>query len=88
MATASLSKGAVLSITNLDAALGAEIRGIDLSKPLAPDEVDALEGAWRERLVLVFHDQRLSDPQLLAVSSHFGEIDASGLSRPTRFRSP
>jgi alpha-ketoglutarate-dependent taurine dioxygenase len=45
---------------------------------LAPDEVDALEGAWRERLVLVFHDQRLSDPQLLAVSSYFGEIDPPG----------
>jgi taurine dioxygenase len=78
MATASLSKAAVLSITNLDAALGAEVRGIDLSKPLAPGEVDALEGAWRERLVLVFHDQRLSDPQLLAVSSYFGEIDPPG----------
>jgi taurine dioxygenase len=78
MATASLSKEAVLSITNLDAALGAEVRGIDLSKPLAPSEVDALEGAWRERLVLVFHDQRLSDPQLLAVSGYFGEIDPPG----------
>jgi alpha-ketoglutarate-dependent taurine dioxygenase len=69
---------AVLSISNLDAALGAEVRGIDLSNPLARSEIDALEAAWRERLVLVFPDQRLSDPQLLAVSRHFGEIDPPG----------
>jgi taurine dioxygenase len=73
-----LTETAVLSIRNLDAALGAEVHGIDLSNPLARSEIDALEAAWRERLVLVFHDQRLSDPQLLAVSRHFGEIDPPG----------
>jgi alpha-ketoglutarate-dependent taurine dioxygenase len=75
----------VLAITNLDAALGAEVRDIDLSKPLAPREIDALEGAWRERLVLVFHEQQLSDPQLLAVSGYFGEIDPPG---PNPFGEP
>jgi len=78
MAILSLSEASVLSIANLDAALGAEVRGVDLSKPLTHSEVEALEGAWRERLVLVFHDQHLSDPQLLAVSRHFGEIDPPG----------
>ena len=76
---------AVLSISNLDAALGAQVHGIDLSKPLSRHEVDAIDGAWRERLVLVFHDQRLSDPQLLAVSRYFGEIDPPG---PNPFGEP
>jgi alpha-ketoglutarate-dependent taurine dioxygenase len=67
-----------ISIKNLDAPLGAEISGIDLSTPLAQDDVEVIEDAWRERLVVVFRGQRLSDPQLLAFSRNFGELDPPG----------
>ena len=67
-----------ISIKNLNAALGAEIDGIDLSRPLTQDEVDAIESAWRTRLVIVVHGQRLSDPQLMAFSQYFGELDPPG----------
>src|SRR6185437_8878941 len=67
-----------LSIVNLDSALGAEVRGIDVSKALPQSDVDALEKAWRERLVLVFHGQKLSDPQLIEFSRRFGELDPPG----------
>src|SRR5262245_8268568 len=67
-----------LAIKNLDAPLGAEIAGLDLSKPIAPKEVKTIEDVWRERLVVVFHDQKLSDPQLLAFSKNFGELDTPG----------
>jgi taurine dioxygenase len=67
-----------LSIRNLDAALGAEVGGIDLSKPAARDDVAAIEDAWRERLVVVFRGQTLSDPQLIAFSRNFGELDPPG----------
>jgi taurine dioxygenase len=67
-----------LQIKNLDAALGAEASGIDLSKPLPRDNVDAIEAAWRDRLVVVFHDQGLSDPQLIAFSRNFGALDPPG----------
>ena len=67
-----------ISIRNLDAALGAEVRGIDLSKALAQCEVDAIEDAWRRRLVIVIKGQRLTDPQLLAFSGRFGELDPPG----------
>jgi taurine dioxygenase len=67
-----------ISIRNLDASLGAEVRGIDLAKPLARNDVDALEEAWRTRLVVVAHGQSLSDPQLLAFSKYFGELDPPG----------
>jgi taurine dioxygenase len=63
---------------HLNAALGAEITGIDLSKPVTPDEVEAIEDAWRERLVVIFHGQNLSDPQLIAFSKNFGELDPPG----------
>src|SRR2546422_5337851 len=67
-----------ISIRNLDAPLGAEVRGIDLAKPLALNDVDAIEEAWRARLVVVVHGQSLSDPQLLAFSKYFGELDPPG----------
>jgi taurine dioxygenase len=65
----------VLSINHLDAPLGAEILGVDLSELLAQSEVDAIEHAWRTRLVIVVHDQHLSDPQLLTFSRYFGDLD-------------
>src|SRR5262249_37293659 len=67
-----------IAIKNLDAALVAEIADIDLSKPLPRGDVDGIEAAWRERLVVVFHGQSLSDPQLIAFSKNFGELDPPG----------
>jgi taurine dioxygenase len=67
-----------LSIRNLDAALGAEIAGVDVSGPLPQSDIDAIESAWRERLVVVMHGQNLSDPQLIAFSRNFGELDPPG----------
>jgi len=67
-----------ISIKNLDAPLGAEIDGIDVSKPLPQADIDMIEAAWRERLVVVFHRQNLSDPQLIAFSKNFGELDPPG----------
>ena len=67
-----------LAIKPLDAPLGAEISGVDLSRPVAPADVARIEDAWRERLVVVFHDQQLSDPQLIAFSKNFGELDPPG----------
>jgi taurine dioxygenase len=64
-----------MQIRNLSAALGAEATGIDLSGPLPKHDVDAIEAAWRERLVVVCHGQSLSDPQLIAFSWNFGELD-------------
>jgi taurine dioxygenase len=37
-----------------------------------------IESAWRERLVVVFHGQNLKDPQLIAFSKYFGELDPPG----------
>lgn len=67
-----------ISIRNLDAPLGAKVSGIDVSKALTTNDVDAIKGAWQSRLVVVFHGQNLSDPQLLAFSKYFGELDPPG----------
>jgi taurine dioxygenase len=67
-----------LSIRNLDAPLGAEVAGVDVSRPLPQADIDAIETTWRERLVVVMHGQTLSDPQLIAFSRNFGELDPPG----------
>jgi taurine dioxygenase len=67
-----------VSIRNLGAPLGAEVDGIDLSKPVARGDVETIEGVWRDRLVVVFHEQKLTDPQLIAFSKYFGELDPPG----------
>ena len=74
-----------LSINNLNAPLGAEVAGVDLSKPVGRSDVDAIEQAWRERLVLVFHSQSLTDPQLKDFSKNFGDLDPPG---PNPFGEP
>ena len=67
-----------MQIRDLDAALGAEVLAIELAAPLLKAEVTAIESVWRERLVVVFHGQSLSDPQLIAFSENFGELDPPG----------
>jgi taurine dioxygenase len=67
-----------ITVTPLAPALGAEISGLDLRAPLAPDAVAALKRAWGDHLVLRFRGQLLSDPELLALSRVFGELDPPG----------
>ena len=56
-----------VQIKNLSAALGTEVADVDLSGPLLQADIGAIEAAWHERLVVVFHEQNLSDPQLIAL---------------------
>src|SRR5439155_12514881 len=67
-----------VSIRNLDAPLGAAISAINLAETLPRGDLSAIEEAWRSRLVIVARGQRLSDPELLAFSRQFGELDPPG----------
>jgi len=66
-----------LSIRNFET-LGSELCGVDLSKPLSEQDRLAIGAALDRHLVVVARDQRLSDPQLLAFSANFGELDPPG----------
>ena len=59
-------------------ALGAEIKGIDLSQNLSQDEIDGINKAWDENLVLVFKNQNINDEEQVRFTRYFGEIEASG----------
>jgi len=68
----------VIKVTKLADALGAEVSGVDLSQPLGEATFAAIRAAWLEHAVLRFRGQRLTDPQLIAFTRHFGELDPPG----------
>ncbi len=61
-----------LNVEPPDAALGAEVRGIDLSMPVPEDVKATLRQAWADHLVLLFRGQQIDDDHLLAASGIFG----------------
>lgn len=62
-----------IEVRPVSGALGAEIDGVDLAKPL-PDEVVAeIRRTWLEHLVVFFRDQHLTPAQQVAVAERFGE---------------
>ncbi len=60
--------------TPLSPHLGAEIAGIDLSRPLTNRQVDDLHGALATHQVLFFRDQSLDYDSAKALGRHFGEL--------------
>lgn len=67
-----------IKVQKLGRSLGAEVGGVDLSRPVAAETFAQIRKAWLDHLVLRFRGQRLSDPQLIAFSRLFGELDAPG----------
>ena len=61
-------------VVKLGSALGAEIRGIDLAKPLDATSVTFIEDAWHENLVVVFRGQTLEPLQQVAFGAALGEL--------------
>ena len=62
------------TVVKKDAALGAEVRGIDLSRPLDAKTVAWIKRIWAEHLVLVFPGQSLTEDRQIAFSRNFGEL--------------
>ena len=67
-----------ITVTPLATALGAEVSGVDLRRPIEQDILAQLQQAWTDHLVLRFRGQHLSDPELLAASRYFGALDPPG----------
>ena len=56
-------------------ALGAEIRGVDMTKPVDAETIRQVHDAWMKHLVVVFPDQRITDQQHVAFTRNFGEAE-------------
>lgn len=68
-----------IAVIPTGAALGADIAGVDLSKPVDVEIFKAIETAWHRHLVLRFRGQQLDDPGLLRFARLFGELDRAPL---------
>lgn len=55
------------------AALGAEIRGVDLSQALPEATKEIMRKAWADHLVLLWRDQKLPDLSFLEAAAIFGQ---------------
>ena len=64
-----------LQVKPIGYALGAEVTGVDLRRPIEPALKDAINEAWLRHLVLVFPGQDLSTTEQIAFSRCFGELD-------------
>jgi len=65
-----------VSIRPLRGSFAGEVAGLDITKPIGPTEVAAIEAGMDAYAVLVFHDQHLTDEQQIAFTLHFGELES------------
>jgi taurine dioxygenase len=73
-----------MKIVPTGGALGAEVVGLDCSKPLEDGVVVRLKEALLEHLVLVFRDQDLTDEGQVRFSRHFGDPKPHVREQPDR----
>jgi taurine dioxygenase len=63
-----------ISVDKLTPIIGAEIGGVDLSKPLGNHQMAEVHRALAENLVIFFRDQHMAPAQHLAFGRNFGEL--------------
>lgn len=63
-----------MEVTPSGQACGATVTGVDLTAPLAADQVAAIRAAWLEHHVLSFPEQPMTDDDLERFSQYFGKF--------------
>jgi len=63
-----------MNIEKTNAACGAVVRGVDLSRPLSSEQVSTLRAQWLQHKVLIFPEQALSNADLERFTLYFGEF--------------
>ena len=64
-----------LQINKLAFGLGAEVLGLDISKPVSDETIREIRNAWLEHLILVFPGQDITLEQHIAFSKRFGPLE-------------
>ena len=62
-----------IEVRPIAGALGAEVEGIDASKPVPTDAVAEMRQAWLDHLVIFLRGQRLTPQALVDLARAFGE---------------
>ncbi|MDH7796090.1 MULTISPECIES: TauD/TfdA family dioxygenase [unclassified Beijerinckia] len=63
-----------ISVQKLHPTIGAEVQGVDLSKPVDSETAAVIRRAFEDHAVLVFRDQQLDEPAQLAAAGLFGKV--------------
>ncbi len=71
-----------MTVTPMDAALGAELAGVDLGREVDDETFADILKAWHAHLVLVFRDQEISEDQQVRFCRRFGPL--ASRARPER----
>ncbi len=71
--------GARLTVRPLSGALGAEVSGVDLSRPLDDALFAEVRQAFHDNIVVVFPGQRITPAQQVAFTGRFGPVEAHPL---------
>ncbi len=69
----SSSQRNAVEVVPLTLHIGAEIRGVDLARPLSPEQVKEVRDAFLKWKVIFFRDQQLDHAQHVAMARQFGE---------------
>ena len=69
------STGHDFTVTPVSPVLGAEVVGLDVSRPLDPPTLAVVRDAFQDHHMLCFRDQRLDGDQLVAFSTQFGPLE-------------
>lgn len=64
-----------IRVSPIAGAIGAEISGVDLSRPLDDETFAAVRQAFLDHLVIFFHDQTMTPDQHKAFCKRFGPLD-------------
>ena len=66
-----------LEVTPLHPTLGAEVRGVDLTRQVLPEVFAEIEAAFNRYGILVFPEQPVTDGQQIAFSQLFGPLEVN-----------
>jgi taurine dioxygenase len=64
-----------ITVTPLSPVIGAEIGGVDLSRPLSARTLAAIKDAFHANLVILFRGQKLTDEDQTRFAQGFGEVE-------------
>ena len=65
-----------ITIRQVGPCFAGEVDGIDLARPLSPEDAAGIHAGMDRYAVLVFRDQLLTDEAQLTFTRHFGELEA------------
>jgi taurine dioxygenase len=83
VATGRMEAGDALRTRPLSPALGAEIIGVDLSRPMSDELFAKILDCWHDNAVILFRDQHISEDDEVRFAERFGQLAHSHTRRYT-----